>query len=286
MSIVSICVSASPRCRYQRFTGLVDGLADVGMTRFRKGYRTMKERCRGDRPQPDRLPLPVPAAADRAAQVRGGCAATAALGFRLGPSWAGVEAGSAERDPDNLHALARRSSQLVADNTGDLERPGQWFQARMPLRFGDFDTHQGWSGGAVAIFSGTSISTENGQETRLVLIGSASNLVGYRSTEKVSGFYPSAIWGLYTLLDAIREQQDPEIMLDYRIDDCEISSTARAVAAVDLAGGGANRDLGTVDFLARTMLEVDEAPLSGGATTRVLIGAPLWVATPPPLPVG
>lgn len=205
--------------------------------------------------------------------------------FRLGLPSAGVETGSSERDPDNLHALARRSSQLVSDNTGDLERPGRWFQAQLPLRYGVFDTHLGWSGGEVAIFSGTATSAEDEQETRLVLIGSASNLVGYRPKQEGSGFHPSAISGLYALLDAIREQNDPEVMLDYRIDDLELPPTARAAAAVQLAAGGARTALGTMTFLARTMLELDQVPLAGRAHARVLIGAPLWVATPPPQPL-
>ncbi|MEO6703796.1 MAG: SAVMC3_10250 family protein [Jatrophihabitantaceae bacterium] len=205
--------------------------------------------------------------------------------LRLGLPWAGVEAGSAERDPDNLQALARRSGQLVADNTGDLEIPGRWFQGGIPLRLGILDTRQIWYGGEVAIFSGASISTEDGQETRLVLVGSASNLVGYRTKQDVSGFYSSSFYGLYALLDAIREPNDPKIMVDHQMENLQISPTDHAAAAADLAGRGLQLDLGTVEFLAQTMLEVDDVPLARGEQARVLIGAPLWVATPPPQPL-
>jgi len=197
--------------------------------------------------------------------------------FRLGPSWASREIESADRDPDNLQALARRSSELVADNTGDLERPGRYFRAQLPLRLGVFETLLGWRGGAVATFLGETTSAENGQQIRVVLIGSASNAVGHRPDPTGSGFYPSAICGLYALLDAVREEGDPEVELDYRIDDLEMDTVARAETAVRLAGDAGRYDLGIVDFLAQGMIDVDVA-----ADVRVLIGSPLWVATPQP----
>ncbi len=118
----------------------------------------------------------------------------------------------------------------------------------------------------------------------LALFGSASNVIGRRDRELGgTGYYPSDIDGLYALLDAAREPDDPEIDFDYRWEDARLSPEALAEDAVKYARGGARRDVGPHRFLARVFRRVEDYQ-GPGFCGQVLIGAPLWIATPPPQP--
>ncbi len=63
-----------------------------------------------------------------------------------------------------------------------------------------------------------------------------------------------------------------------------MAPAARAATAVHLAQGGATEPLGRLDVLFRVLIDEDEVQLHSGTTSRVLLGTPLWIATPEPRP--
>jgi hypothetical protein len=191
------------------------------------------------------------------------------------------------RPPDlgNPHDLASRSLDLVSDHAGGLD--DQWspyVHAEIQLSSGVFTPLIGWNGGTVACFRGE-VTTTDGLSVFVALFGSASNLVGYRSgDDAISGFTPSDMTGLYALLDAVREPDDPEISLQCRLDDQALAREHVAQVAIEFARSGARQGSQTLTFLARRLLPVDGYRGREDKFDRVLIGAPLWVATPAPMP--
>jgi hypothetical protein len=184
---------------------------------------------------------------------------------------------------NGLRAIARRSADLVSDQTGTIEQPGYYVRAELEISHGVFTPHMGWQGGAVAVYRTTVPNAPEPME--VALVGSASNVVGYRQSSGAEGYYPSDMMGLYALLDAIREPQDPEIDVNFRTDDVAMAPAVRAVAAVHLATGAASEPLGRLDVLFRVLIDEDNVRLRTGQASHVLIGTPLWIATPEPAPL-
>lgn len=194
---------------------------------------------------------------------------------------------SRERKPpdyDNLYDLAVRSTEATSDHTGSIDNPwGIYLHGEMEMHFGVFPPHQGWEG-HVACYRGES-KTADDQPVYVALFGSGSNVIGRRPTDDTSEWYPSSVDGLYMFLDSIREDGDPEVDLIYRTADYGMSVEARVETALRHANGGARADLGRLEFLAVILLAEDdhesrEIDFSG----RVILAAPLWVATPNPKP--
>jgi hypothetical protein len=186
-------------------------------------------------------------------------------------------------DHANMHALAARAEQLVSDHTGDLASTGKglYVKDELELRHGVFEPHMGWTGGKVACYAGESI-TSDGERVFVALFGSASNVVGYRNDAGGQGYFPSDITGLYSMLDLAREPSDPEIDFEYRWDDGRLSDDVRAHTAIKFAHGGAKRPIGSHGFLARVFVEIDNYRYDDEFAGRVIVGTPLWVATPRP----
>jgi hypothetical protein len=196
---------------------------------------------------------------------------------------ASLQVARSELDRTNLHALAAQSEQLVSDHTGNLADTGAglYVRDRLALRYGVFEPHMGWRGGRVACYAGEDL-TADGEPVFLALFGSSSNVVGYRDEDARLGEMPSDITGLYTMLDLAREPNDPEIDFEYRWEDARLSDEARASTAIKFARMGARTSIGVHDFLARVFLEVENYRYDDNFTGRVVIGTPLWVATPKP----
>lgn len=193
-----------------------------------------------------------------------------------------LQASRADLDHANLHALAMRSERLVSDQTGSIEYTGAglYVRDRLELRHHIFEPHMGWRGGAVTSYSGE-VATEDGGRIFVALFGSASNVVGYRDPGG-TGFYPSDMAGLYSMLDLAREPGDPEIDFESRWDDGHLSEDALAHNAIKFSAGGQPHHIGEHDFLARIFIDVDHHRYSDEFEGRVIMGAPLWVATPRP----
>ena len=151
------------------------------------------------------------------------------------------------------------------------------------MRYGVFEPHIGWRGGRVACYAGEGRAADGGR-VFLALFGSSSNVVGYLDDEPRQGEMPSDITGLYTMLDLAREPDDPEIDFDYRWDDGHVTEDSRADTAIKFARMGARTAIGEHDFLARVFIEVENYRYDDSFTGRVIVGTPLWVATPKPAP--
>ena len=194
-----------------------------------------------------------------------------------------LQASRADLDRDNVHALAARAEQLVSDHTSNLANTAAaatYVKDQLDLRFGIFEPHLGWDGGKVACYSGEITNIDN-ERVFVALFGSASNVVGYRAKDG-AGYYPSDMAGLYTMLDLVREPDDPEMEYEYRWEDGHYDAQYRADAAVRLAGVDACTRIGVHDFLARIFIST---PRDGSSSIeRIIVGTPLWVATPRPLP--
>ena len=201
-------------------------------------------------------------------------------------AWVGsLQASRASLDHTNMHALAARSEHLVTDNTSSLKKTAAaatYIKDQLELRHGIFAPHQGWDGGEVACYSGE-ITNEENERVFLALFGSASNVIGYRSDGGI-GYYPSDIMGLYTMLDLVREPDDPEMDYEFRWDDGHLDAQYRAYAAVKFSHAEVCIPIGGHDFLARIFLEVSNFRYEDNFTGRVIIGTPLWIATPRPVP--
>lgn len=178
----------------------------------------------------------------------------------------------------NLRDLAMRSTDLVSDNTGSVEFPGYYIRDRLDMWHGAFRPHMGWRG-TVACYRGERTMAD-GRKTFVALYGSASNVIGRRPNKlERSEFYPSDMQGLYSLLDVVREHDDPAISLDFALDDYGLTEGARADTAIHFATHGATRSLGEHDFLARVFIDVEDHTSRSGFTGRVIVGAPIWIAT-------
>lgn len=187
---------------------------------------------------------------------------------------------------DNLRDLARRSSELVSDQTGTIADPGYYIGGECQAHLGVFSPLMGWREGKIACLR---IDVANGDDERTVvaLFGSARNVVGWRGEDELeTDFHPSDAAGLYSIIDAARERDDPEVDLEYRWDDAALSDEARADAALMLARAGARRPVGRVKFLAKVFQEFDQRDLRGESVDRLIVGAPIWVATGDPRPLG
>lgn len=150
------------------------------------------------------------------------------------------------------------------------------------MHHGVFEPHLGWIGGIVACYRGE-VTCTDGERIFVALFGSASNVIGRRATAGADGgYYPSDIHGLYTILDAARERYDPEIDLEYRWDDAAMEASVRADTAMRFARNGARINVGLNDLLARVFLCAEEQRFDDGSSGRVIVGTPLWVATPRP----
>jgi hypothetical protein len=181
----------------------------------------------------------------------------------------------------NLHDLATRSLGEVADLAGPAGQSLYYIHDEFELQSGVFRALMGWSGGQVACFGGEKV-TSDGERIFVALFGSASNMGGRKEEKDDFAYYPSDIAGLYGLLDAAREADDPNIDFHYRWEDQSLSTEGRVEAAVKFARGGATRPPRRLRFLARVFIEADSYDFGEDRFDSVVVGTPLWVSTPPP----
>lgn len=206
------------------------------------------------------------------------------LSFDFRVRWFGLHVERTPPDFTNFRDLAMRSTELVRDNTGTLDVPSYFIHDYLDLHHGVFSPHMGWHG-HVASYRGETTDSK-GVPVFLALFGSASNVAGRRPRdEDTSDYYPSDMTGLYAYLDSIREPEDPEIDVDYRLDDLGSTQETLADLAMQHSRGGATLDIGPHEFLARVLIHHEHHRSRGGDFTgRVIVGTPIWIATPKPRP--
>lgn len=210
--------------------------------------------------------------------------------FRLGLQAQALAIGLVHLDPDyaNKLDLCRRATEAVSDYTGTLAQPGEYVREELDIVTGFLTVLMGWEKSThveIAAMQAVVDVPEVGT-TLVALFGSASNYSGRRPRPSEPGEIPSDVDGLYGLLEATREARDPVIQKDRLWDDARHSPESRADLVVRLAEtrfrGFASRRL---DILMRVFTSVDAYQWGSTCYDRVLIGAPVWAATPAPRPL-
>lgn len=195
------------------------------------------------------------------------------------------------RAPDygNLFDLARRATESVSENTGTLADFGPYVMASVELHHCWFPIHQGWVEGSnheVAAFFSDTTRQDSGR-TLIALFGSVGNYLGRRPEPEQPGWTPSDAAGLYAILDATREPTDSSVKADYLWDDGAMTMVTRYDVARRFNEQMADRfPAEPAAFLARAYSFEHDVDLRDCRYDTVLLGAPVWIATPHPTPLG
>lgn len=189
----------------------------------------------------------------------------------------------------NYFALARQATEDVADLTGTLADPSYYVNDELELELCRLPVLMGWIDARrveiAAAFADTTL--DDAGRTFVALFGSISNYVGVRpSPDDGCGVYPSDVAGLYQLLSLAGEDGDPAVDPDRLWDDAWMDMLDRCGLARRLHEGTTGRlPREPLSFLARTFFHDNDVELGGEKYDRVILGAPIWIATPEPEPM-
>ena len=199
-----------------------------------------------------------------------------------------IGVGLRKRSPDygNLFDLARRSTEAVRDNTGTLDVGGKYVRGDIHLKLCDFQVLMGWKDVgnvriAAVLHDGIASS---GERVFVGLFGSVGNYVwnGSRPKEEPPGLTPSDVTGLYTILEAAHEAGDPRLRRRFVKDDARLDDVQRCALAYDFTEHARPYEEATFSFLARAYWHLHDVLLDGVPFETVLLGTPIWIATPEP----
>jgi hypothetical protein len=216
--------------------------------------------------------------------TRGRWSPTLALNLKV------VSIGLKKRDIDyrNKYLLCRKATDAVRGRTGTLTDPGEYIRAEFTIQMGYLTVLQGWLERThVRIAAMFNEGTVAGIGSVLIaLFGSESNYTWKRPVDDNDGNIPSDVDGLYGLLNATREPLDPTIAGHYLERDPGHNDYSRADLVVRLLHDR-YKDVtaGHLDVLAKVFHCVDDFSCGNSHYDRVLIGSPVWAATPAPSPL-
>lgn len=201
-----------------------------------------------------------------------------------------VSIGLAKGDIDyrNKYLLCRMATDAIRDRTGTLAYPGEYVRTEIGIRMGYLTVHQGWRERTnVKIAAMLSVVSVGDVGSVLVaLFGSASNYMWMRPANNDHNEIPSDVDGLYGLLNAASELSDPQIEEHFLEWDPRHDDRSRADLVVGVLRDQYERFRGCrLDVLARVFHCIDDYSYGGLHYDRVLIGSPVWAATPGPSPL-
>ena len=185
-------------------------------------------------------------------------------------------------DRGNLFALCKEATGAVTDLTSTVSHSwGTYIRGELDLKMGVMEVLRGWKDHShVEIAAMKAVLTDPEVGSIFIgLFGSASNYVGRNPVSDDLGEIPSDVDGLYGILERTREPRDPEIS-DFELDrDLGHSLASRTDGAVRLLGDRFRgfRD-GRYDVLLQNFCTVELTE----PYDLVILGAPVWVATPEP----
>lgn len=188
-------------------------------------------------------------------------------------------------DYRNKYLLCRKATDAVADRTGTLADPGEYVRAELDIRLGYLTVHRGWQHRThVRIAALLTVVPVDGVGSVLVaLFGSESNYTWVRPADNDRSEIPSDVDGLYGLLNATSEPIDPRIEEHFLEWDPDHNDYSRADLVVRLIHDRYERFVERrLDVLAKVFHCVDDYSHGGSHYDRVLIGSPVWAATPVP----
>ena len=188
-------------------------------------------------------------------------------------------------DRTNEFALCKAATEAVQDLTGTVSRPGLYIQAELDLSMGLIGVHQGWVGAGHHEIAAMYAEVNDPEAGRVfvALFGSASNYEGRKDIPDGLAETASDVDGLYTMLDRILESDDPQISNDYLDEDVRHSANDRTEAATRYLLGERFAPFGEGHFdvlMRRFCTDEITKPYD-----LVILGAPVWVATPAPRPI-
>jgi hypothetical protein len=207
--------------------------------------------------------------------------------LRLGIFTLGLR--SLSPDYPNRYDRAMRATQAVRDNTGTIDSPGVYVRARLCLKRCKVAFHQGFENTGSQEVAGFFADEEVSDVGRVfvLLLGSLKNLTGWRAAERlVLDSNPSDAAGMYEILRASLEPNDSKIDHEHLEWDREMSPLTSFEAADRLAHrhDAELRPTRTLDFLAVNHLCASDVDIHGRHYDVALLGAPVWVSSPPPKP--
>ncbi|GAB3940933.1 hypothetical protein GCM10029976_059390 [Kribbella albertanoniae] len=216
------------------------------------------------------------------------------VGLNLGAKAAGVsaEVGLREVDRTNIYDVARRAIDVVSDNTGTLANPGHYVRATVDLSWGAIPVHMGWDRAQnvrVACFF-ADVEVPDVGSIFPGLFGSATNFLGVADEEYSGGWMPSDAEGMYQILADAAEPEDPVVATKFLEWDRDLSLQSRLRSAATIYTTAATQGPDRMDVLFRpydTARDVDLSfhglsPGESGRYSLVMLGTPIWVATPEP----
>ena len=188
-------------------------------------------------------------------------------------------------DRDNEAALCREATNAVRDNTSTITQGwGDYIRAELDLTMGFMTVLMGWEDTSHVEIAAmkAEVSDPEAGKVLVALFGSASNYRGRKPTNDGMAEIPSDVDGLYGILERTREPKDPEIRYDYLDRDIGHSPNSRADTAIRVLGKRFRgiRE-GRFDLLMQSFCtDEDTKPYD-----LVVLGAPVWIATPEPRPM-
>jgi len=188
-------------------------------------------------------------------------------------------------DRHNEYALCREATEAVRDNTSTITQSwGDYIRAELDLTMGFMTVLMGWADTSHVEIAAMKAEVNHPEAGKVLvaLFGSASNYRGRKPISDGLAEIPSDVDGLYGILERTREPKDPKIRYDYLDHDIGHSPNSRADTAIRLLGERFTgfRE-GRFDLLIQSFC-IDE---DTDAYDLVILGAPVWVATPEPLPI-
>jgi hypothetical protein len=187
-------------------------------------------------------------------------------------------------DFSNELALCGEATEAIRDNTGTIAQPGDYIKAELDLTMGFVTVFMGWvdiTHVPIAAMKAQVDDPESGK-VLVALFGSASNYTAMKPTEDGSGGYPSDVDGLYSILDRTQEPGDPEILSERLDRDVGHDRSSRVDTAIRVLEGFKGLGEGRFEVLMRYFCGEEVGKPYG----RVILGAPVWVRTPEPGPMG
>jgi hypothetical protein len=184
-------------------------------------------------------------------------------------------------DRKNDFALVREATKSVKDLTSTIAQAwGPYIRAELDLTIGIVTVLGGWKDQThveIAAMKAEVVDADVGR-VFVAMFGSASNYIGRKLIPDELAETPSDIDGLYGILDRTRELEDPEIDDHFLDRDLGYSPNGRTQEAASLLNGPRFRGSQSKRF--DVLMQSFCTDESTKPYDLVILGAPVWIATP------
>jgi len=193
-------------------------------------------------------------------------------------------------DFNNRFDLANRATTAVKSLTGTLLSPGPYIRETIGLDFMKVQVYIGFKNTGRQVIAGffSDCALSDNSRVFIALFGSITNVRGWRATDDLEAdVFPSDAAGLYEILDSTMEPQDAPIIKHYIKDGRGLDAIGRfnAAHAIAFRHDQPLRYSGDFEFLAVRHDLVFDATLNGQHYDVALLGAPIWIRSPQPIPL-